>query len=289
MQLRLRDFKGSAVPIEQQLRNDLRLARNYAVLTPFQRVTRERIEAELPALARRISIARIELAKLHFWIDVLEKDVEQERRDWSRVRHVALQAAASTLREPGGVAAVVQKAGSAKDELVVPSLNLSHASDSDGGGSLRLPFGISPGELPEVISPQSGSSQARGLSSHRSSTSSFHSTQEEVRTDSASSFPIAIVGPRGPSRFDKGDGEDGALDVRTPGSRTVSSPFPLLEREEPEDWQKTRAGRRVSLATMSQDQLRRLSQRRCPPQQDPSPEVDLNDDDDEEATGHMDT
>jgi hypothetical protein len=277
----VRDFKASANPIETQLCSDLRLARNYAVLTPFQRITKERIEAELPALARRISLARVELAKLHFWIDVLEKDVEHERRDWSRVRHVALQAAASSLRDPGGVAAVVQKASSVREGLTVPSLNLN---DTEGHG--RVPFGTSPGELPEVMTPQSGS-QSRGVSSHRSSTSSFHSAQEDVRSDSTPTSPIAISRVRLQGNGGRDTGEDTGLGMRTSGSRTVSSPFPLLEREEPEDWQKTRAGRRVSLATMSQDQMRRLSQRRRPPPK-ATPEIDLNDDDDEEATGHMD-
>lgn len=277
----MRDFKASAAPIETQLCSDLRLARNYAVLTPFQRITKERIEAELPALARRISLARIELAKLHFWIDVLNKDIEQERRDWSRVRHVALQAAATSLREPGGIAAVVHKVSSVRDGLAVPSLNLDNTENHG-----RTPFGTSPGELPEIMTPQSGS-QSRGVSSHRSSTSSFHSAQEDVRTDSSPTSPIAITRMRPLGHGNREPGEETGLGVRTNGSRTVSSPFPLVEREEPEDWQKTRAGRRVSLATMSQDQMRRLSQRRRPPPKT-TQEIDLNDDDDEEATGHMD-
>ncbi|WVR08533.1 hypothetical protein IAU60_005588 [Kwoniella sp. DSM 27419] len=97
----LRRLRAEVEPLEAELKTSLLLTRNIALLTPFQKTTRDRLSSSLPPIAHRIRSDRLRLAKLKLWIRVLEHEGEREDREWKVVRHVALQAAARSLREDG--------------------------------------------------------------------------------------------------------------------------------------------------------------------------------------------
>ncbi|EJT51351.1 ARF guanyl-nucleotide exchange factor [Trichosporon asahii var. asahii CBS 2479] len=134
------ELKLLAEPVQAALQADLRLARNLALLTPFQRATKERIEAALPELSDRIRADRMELSKLHLWITMLLKDQEREAREWSWAKSVALQAAEKHL--------VKTKSGrrNTVDILGVPELSLPDADDEEHELELRV---ASPIPFPE--------------------------------------------------------------------------------------------------------------------------------------------
>lgn len=134
------ELKLLAEPVQSALQADLRLARNLALLTPFQRATKERIESALPELSERIRADRMELSKLHLWITMLLKDQEREAREWSWARNVALQAAEKHL--------VKTKTGrrNTVDILGVPELSLPDADDEEHELELRV---ASPIPFPE--------------------------------------------------------------------------------------------------------------------------------------------
>ncbi|WVF68224.1 hypothetical protein IAT40_002989 [Kwoniella sp. CBS 6097] len=97
----LRSLRDRAEPLEEAMSSSLLLARNIALLTPFQRSTRDRLASSIAPIAHRVRSDRLVIAKLKLWIRVLEHEGEREDREWKVVRHVALQAAARSLREDG--------------------------------------------------------------------------------------------------------------------------------------------------------------------------------------------
>lgn len=176
--------------LEDQIAASLRIARNLTILTPFQRSTRDRIAAAIAPLATRIRNDRLQLAKYEMWELVLNQDRQREKRDWARVRHVALQAATKSLDNPLGLKGVVDDVNHARagegvqqlvtDKVEVMSENMEEGNEgkvdgneyaddyanepsiaqeglmiqrgSDGGSGTQTPFfGMSPGELPIMI------------------------------------------------------------------------------------------------------------------------------------------
>ncbi|BEI90159.1 uncharacterized protein CcaverHIS019_0302290 [Cutaneotrichosporon cavernicola] len=149
---RVEALKSNAAQIEHRLTTNLRVARNLAILTPFQKSTRDRIEAALPDLANQIRSDRIELSKLHLWITMLLKDQGRDQRDWARVRHVALQAAARSLCAPS--TEKPDRRATIAAPIAIPKLSLPDHDESasiwgENVGSLAS-GSVSPGELPET-------------------------------------------------------------------------------------------------------------------------------------------
>ncbi|CAK9783556.1 hypothetical protein CC85DRAFT_287798 [Cutaneotrichosporon oleaginosum] len=149
---RVQALKSDAAQIEQRLTTNLRIARNLAILTPFQKLTRDHIEAALPDLANQIRSDRIELSKLHLWITMLLKDQDRDQRDWARVRHVALQAAARSLCAPA--TEKPDRRATIAAPIAIPKLSLpDHDESASTWGESVGSFAsgqASPGELPET-------------------------------------------------------------------------------------------------------------------------------------------
>ncbi|KAK8850524.1 hypothetical protein IAR55_004442 [Kwoniella newhampshirensis] len=152
----LNSLRKKSAPLETAIAHTLLVVRNLALLTPFQKATRDRISTALPPIAHRIQSDRLWLSKFRLWIKVLEHEAEREDREWKIMRHVALQAAARSMREDG-VEGVVKDV--VRDEeggpRAVPVLALpiaegdrDEASDGGGGGDK---LGTSPGELPVIF------------------------------------------------------------------------------------------------------------------------------------------
>ena len=94
--------------VEAQLSTHIDQARNLAILTPFQRTTREKIASTIPPLAARIRADRLQVARYSIYLSILARDHERDERDFARVRHVAIQAAAKSLSDPKGVKGLLE-------------------------------------------------------------------------------------------------------------------------------------------------------------------------------------
>nr|XP_019000387.1 uncharacterized protein I203_07169 [Kwoniella mangroviensis CBS 8507]OCF63848.1 hypothetical protein I203_07169 [Kwoniella mangroviensis CBS 8507] len=162
----LNTLREKCRPIEDSLRSSLILVRNISLLTPFQKSTRDKISSSIPSLAHKIRNDRLNITKLKLWIKVLEHEGEREDREWKIVRHVALQAAARSLREDSlvGVVKDVNSAQGIEKEvpkLEIPEPNHSGSSSPSPSSSLVANAGAeernnrseitSPVELPEMI------------------------------------------------------------------------------------------------------------------------------------------
>ena len=97
IQAKVRDLETRLAVQQSQLDSDMRFVKNVAVLTPFQRVTRDRLQLAVQNIAKRIMQIRLDLEKLRCHRDVLIKDLEAEERDWQRTKNMALRAATAKL------------------------------------------------------------------------------------------------------------------------------------------------------------------------------------------------
>jgi hypothetical protein len=150
--------------ITTNLTSSLIIVRNLAILTPFQKHTRERISSQIPPLASSIRNDRLQLAKYTHYLSILQRELEMESQEWATIRHVALQAAAKSLRDPKGVKAVVDDLNQPVQRIDLPKLALPVAdADSELLGP-RSPSpspltGTSPGEWPVSMSRTASASE----------------------------------------------------------------------------------------------------------------------------------
>lgn len=262
---RVQVLKSAAAEIEKRLAANLRIARNLGILTPFQKASRERVDAALPELAQHIRTDRMDLSKHHLWITLLLKDQDRDQRDWARVRHVALQAAAKTLRTD----LADRRATTGIRPIAIPKLSLPGAQ----WDTPRSPPYVSP-ETPEFVSPLTPSGfpnngtegrptpdSGRTTDSRTSDSdyelardyvsSSVTSLREEMERQLAFSFsePEVIA----PSPLPGTPGEEEELQV--------SSPVATSSEESAEHWRHTRAATKVSLAQLPRSSIGELSRK----------------------------
>ncbi|KAK7058815.1 hypothetical protein VNI00_001439 [Paramarasmius palmivorus] len=247
-----------------QLDTDIRFVRNIAVLTPFQRATRERLVMAVQKIAKQVMQTRLDLARLSCHRDVLLRDVAAEAEDWSRARKIALRVATETLQLQ------TQRQHSTPP---VPRMTLSyHESDTSASPPIPIP------QMP--YSPSRGS--LHRPESTAESFQSFHSaldfgpewpsaddidTSDLLNTSSTTDNTFHgsfSSGSRGSLQV--GTNADEELPVRTsedgsPLPRgSEDSPSGSHEKfytaqetnveEEAEEWNKTRCAQRVSLVRL---------------------------------------
>ncbi|TFY81538.1 hypothetical protein EWM64_g2470 [Hericium alpestre] len=264
IQVKIGDLELRIESTQLELDSHLRLVRNIATLTPFTRATRERLQIAVQRAAKQIKHARLDLARLNCHCQVLQNDLSAEEWDWNRTKTIALKAATKTLysrRDPS-----------------IPRMTLSLHLDEPSR------FTSSPRET----SFSSASSHQR----ESSLCDSFHSAldfqwssspvldvhvygesplldsplatpmSEEDRNGSASSFPFQhgdgsfssqpkfspSLAARSMTRLSNGTDSSG---VRSHHEKFVTAPE-MLE-EEAEEWNKTRAAKRVSLVKVPSD------------------------------------
>lgn len=265
IQRRVQQLKSEAALIEQRLTSNLRIARNLAILTPFQKSTRDRIEAALPSLANQIRSDRIELSKLHLWITMLLKDQDRDQRDWARVRHVALQAAARSLCAPGADRA--DRRATIAAPIAIPKLALPddqrHNWDEPSGGFASGTQ--SPGEL-AVTNPLSDDEPSPRPSSPSDPTSDsedyelapeYLGSSESLRGEMERQLAFTSSPPLSPTSKPQSLAE---TLTPVPPERKESEDG-QVGRDLPEHWRNTRAATKVSLAHLPRSSLGELSRK----------------------------
>ncbi|GAA6049100.1 hypothetical protein JCM3770_003886 [Rhodotorula araucariae] len=82
---RVQQLDGEIRAAKHALQGDLRLAKHLAILTPFRHTTRERVITAIPPIENRVRHARMQLAKLVCYREVLSRDVLVEDREAERL------------------------------------------------------------------------------------------------------------------------------------------------------------------------------------------------------------
>ncbi|ORX41011.1 hypothetical protein BD324DRAFT_654632 [Kockovaella imperatae] len=195
-------FEAQLKHVKENLEVNLRLARNLAILTPFQKLTRDRIQSAVTILAQKVRQDRVHVAKVQCWIDVLREDLEQDERDWARIHQVALQAATRALREP--------------------ELSGQRRASSSKSKSPEVPTGIrTSSDLPKfsLSSPEMDNKSLEH--DHRSPQTPIRSIP--VKTDTSHHSDLLGRSPGELPIVIRRSSEDGPLPVRPGYSRQVSA------------------------------------------------------------------
>jgi hypothetical protein len=216
------DLKIHSLQLEEE--SDLRLLRNIAVLTPFQRATRERLGMIVLQTSRRIQTTRLVLAIQLCHKEVLSNDLIAQEREWRRAKTIALKAATDTLQS---------QCEPSIPRILPPSLDQPKINPSDD--SHRSPEGLHPPE----------SSIAESFHTALDSNWTVSAAEEWLESPIVSVTPTDSPRPLSPART-----ADGTA-TPEPGLSHETSNTPQEESdEEAEQWDKTRAAKRVSLVRM---------------------------------------
>lgn len=302
---KVRDLESKIALAQIQLDSDMRFVRNIAVLTPFQRATRERLQGAVQNIAKRIMQVRLDMEKLICHRDVLSRDLVAEEREWQRTQKMALRAATATMQSHR------------EKTTQVPRMTLSmYMDDSEQTISSTLP----PPRVERIMTPPpQHSSSSVSVTIPRSDTvtachqqrpessvaESFHSAldyigtewgAEEGRISSVGMFGrdslLAVASPadsrrstkslpypdspeRSPTKGQEGPLEEQEEDAVKEHTLTAQSSMesgmvtavdelglrthekywtaPETPEEQAEEWDKTRAAKRVSLVRLPTD------------------------------------
>ncbi len=214
---------------------NLRIARNLAVLTPFQKGGKERIDTSLRPLGDRIRHSQLELARLQAWICVLEADIAAGQPvDYATVRSTAGSTATTRSLHPASMSGTVD--GSAD------ALNVQ--ADNRGLGVRQASSATLHQEGQRVDCYEPG---ARPDMTHRTSSASFHTAWERE---------VALPSQNG----------DADASATPPELETLQSESDIrVPPGEVEDWQQILVDKRRSLAEVPTDGLQKLSLRMATP------------------------
>jgi hypothetical protein len=95
---RVKEIKSQLSETRSRLRSDLSLVQSIAILTPFQRTTRDRLHMAILNTAKRVNRLRLEETKLLCHRDILTHDLLTADLNWQRAKETALNAAKEVLR-----------------------------------------------------------------------------------------------------------------------------------------------------------------------------------------------
>jgi hypothetical protein len=232
---KIKDLESRITTTRLQLDADVRAARSLAILTPFQQATRNRLQEATRPLAKRIKLCRLDLAKLECHRDVLRDDLAAGEQDWESTKDVISKAArrayASNPRR--NLIAHVKHATSTLEDR-------RRRASSDVGCTDWEPNG-------ELV---------RQDLSHSTSLGSLPPMKEgvELEVEAVTNPPLSpsrsLRGKR--PRFSE-DSSDGVTTSVQHERFVIGLESP---REEAEEWNKTKAAKRVSLVRMPVDALR---------------------------------
>ncbi|KAG9000517.1 hypothetical protein FRB90_011813 [Tulasnella sp. 427] len=245
---KIKELESKLTSAQYSLDSDVRIARNLAILTPFQRSTRERLVTAIPSLAKRIRGMRMQVALLTCHRDVLYADMAAEDREWQGTMDVALSAGAEFLKQKEEVQNDIVGLPSPLPPSL-PKMTLSDFSfrATTEGGTTSEPVSPTfkplgePGRTDSEDNRMSSSSEGSGLGLGQEAATTSSPHQEE--TSPGSQVP---------------NGMDQATEGANPDARESDSEIQEEpKRERCEDWNKTKAAKRVSLAQLPSD--RKLS------------------------------
>ncbi|KAG5726117.1 PH and SEC7 domain-containing protein C26F1.01 [Termitomyces sp. T112] len=258
IQSKIDDLDSRIASAQAQLDTNLRLARNIATLTPFQKSTRDQLLVAVQDLAQRVVQARLEITRLSCHRDVLSDDIASEWRSWRRAKTIALQAATEKLQNRHKIVPRMTFSQPASDPIdihLIPKDSVfSHSFDSSPSrkseSSLGESFYSAMDFGPDWPSSEEAPSKYLGTnhlfdSPPPSASSSVHSHTaydgdlEPLRHSSTLPLPCSRVGSPHSSR-----------DLLSNEKIYPASEAP---DEEAEDWNQTRCAQRVSLVRLPSD------------------------------------
>ncbi|GAA5832425.1 hypothetical protein JCM11251_006450 [Rhodosporidiobolus azoricus] len=191
--------------VRERLRADLRLAKHLGILTPFKSSTRERVLTAIPPIEKRVRYARMTVAKLVCYREVLSRDLLVEDREAERLarKHSHLRTAGRRPSStPRNRSPVPQPHSSPRHSSFLPHSHDS-ASLSQSTSSLRPP------RSPHDFSHSDGEHTPRG--SFDSLVSAFEDSQHFRQPQSLTDDELDRLQVRSPPLMQRSRTEEGQL------------------------------------------------------------------------------
>jgi len=248
---RIKGIESQLSETRSRLRSDLSLVRNIATLTPFQRTTRDRLHMAILNTSKRVNRLRLEETKLLCHRDILTHDLLTADLNWQRTKETALNAAKEVLRVRSFSLTEIDVIDETAPTIApLPTqVPLSRSFSSDSFHSAldnTTDSPVTPSPLPftshtleSPASAQSMATPAATLDHHGASSTSFP-------------FPVEYVtGESTRTSFDHLSGQESS-----PGGLYTHERFytaPEIPEEQAEEWNKTKAAKRVSLVRVPND------------------------------------
>ncbi|KAI0824263.1 hypothetical protein BC628DRAFT_1323355 [Trametes gibbosa] len=229
---KLEDLNSKITLARTQLDTDMRFVRNLAVLTPFQRATRDRMQVAVQNVAKRVMQVRLDLEKLICYRDVLTADLAAEERDWERTKRIAMLAATQKLASQRQADREAERQAEADAEAEAAEEVVRQRAERDASRPPAMTLSVyldqtepSPAAHPIAI-PRTGHSSApsHGHGQDSSVADSFHSALSSVSSRWHSRQRSATLAFGSPLTFDSSAASPAEI-----GSSTTSDgsfPFP---------------------------------------------------------------
>ncbi|KAL5495440.1 hypothetical protein ACEPAI_903 [Sanghuangporus weigelae] len=240
---KIREFESKIESARTQLDSEIRLVHSLAILTPFQRSTRDRLQTSVINLARRIKQLRLDIVKVTCFRDVLAADLASEERERKcRKREESVSTSDEVDVRPRLLPLPIHE-GDTLYSASGQSLSRSDVSDLSHGrpnSSIcesfhsALDFGS---DWPKITRPPSYLRQDTTPMRSLEQVSPLCTPSREVPPGSPNGsgfFPS-----QSPARPSIGNSSSSPSTDRSSGQR--------MSEEQAEEWNKTRAARRVSL------------------------------------------
>ena len=275
---KVEDLNSKLALARSQLDTDMRFVRNLAVLTPFQRATRDRVQAAVQNVAKRVMQVRLDIEKLVCYRDVLTADLAAEERDWQRTKRLAMRAATQKIADQREHDRAVEREEAERAQEAererLPKLTLSAYVDQTEPQPVSSPVTIphsarsARSHAPESSVADSFHSALSGPSSpwhgrQRSATVTFSSPHSSATSPiergsfnaSDTSFP-SIGSPerqRAAPLTAQNSLDSTATTEEGGAGHEKFYTAPEMPEEQAEEWNKTRAAKRVSLVKLPSD------------------------------------
>lgn len=93
------DLENRICAANAQIDSSMHTARNIGILTPFQKSTRDRLQDTIQIMSKKIQAMRLDVTKLICHRNILLNDLAVEERNFKQATSLALQAATETLQK----------------------------------------------------------------------------------------------------------------------------------------------------------------------------------------------
>ena len=250
---RIKEIESQLSETRSRLRSDLSLVQNIAILTPFQRATRDRLHMAILNTAKRVNRLRLEEKKLLCHRDILTHDLLTADLNWQRVKETALNAAKEVLRVRSFSLTEIDVIDENTPSIARPPLpTQGPLSRSFSGDSFYSALDsttnspVTPAHLPLPSHVLESPASAQSLTTPAA-------TPGQASTSSIL-FPFPVEYATGDSTrtsFDHVTGQESS-----PGGLFTHERFytaPEISEEQAEEWNKTKAAKRVSLVRVPND------------------------------------
>ena len=246
----VKEIESQLSETRSRLRSDLLLVQNIATLTPFQRTTRDRLHMTVLNTAKRISRLRLEETKLLCHREILIHDLRAVDLNWQRAKETALNAAKEMLRIRSFSLTEIDVMGENTPSDARPPLpTQAPLSRSFSGDSFHSALDniadspVTPSPLPFTSHILESPPSARSTT--------MQAVVSGQASASSTSFSVEhAVGDSTRTSFDRLSGQENSPGLYT-HERFYTAPE-ILE-EQAEEWNKTKAAKRVSLVRVPND------------------------------------